>query len=303
MNSDAASHYEIIQNDSITFSQDTAVSDSINTFSQQDSLLNHFYSTPEQEEFRFADEENSTWQKNKDDFSSHLFSDHSLKPGDIAPYSFQKPNPDWLIIIVLILLAAFAVLKIFYSKIFKQLIAAFFNNSVTNQVVRDENILVQRASILLSVMFYFTASLFLYQVSEFFGWSNPIMAEGFSRYIIFALFLAMVYSVKMVFLKIFGSIFNADRQVAAYIFNIFLINNVLGIFLLPVIIILAFVDFSLIQYVFYGALAVITCCYAYRLIRGVSIGLGIPGFSLFHLILYLCAFEFAPLGIIYKLAL
>lgn len=273
----------------------------------QNSLKDSFdiplYKTPVQQEFRFSDEENSSSQNpgDRSNPSSLLFKNHLLQPQEIIPASFQKPNPDWFIVIVLILLAAFAVLKIFYSKIFRQLLAAFFNNSVTNQVVRDENILVQRASILLSVIFYFTASLFLFQVSEFFQWDNPLMAEGFSRYIIFALFLAMAYSVKMIFLKIFGGIFNADRQVAAYIFNIFLINNILGMFLLPVIIILAFVDFYAIQYVMYAALAAAAGCYAYRLARGVSIGLSIPGFSLFYLILYLCAFEFAPLGILYKL--
>ncbi|MBK9400591.1 MAG: DUF4271 domain-containing protein [Bacteroidetes bacterium] len=42
------------------------------------------------------------------------------------------------------------------------------------------------------------------------------------------------------------------------------------------------------------SIAVVCLLFLYRLVRAVLIWTGIPGFSLFYLFLYLCAFEIAP---------
>jgi hypothetical protein len=181
--------------------------------------------------FRFNDGEAGTGSEigytNPNSVPS-LFQGHALQPVNSNPIPLPRRTPDWFTLTLIFVIIAFAWIRVFYSKIFKQLINAFFSNSISNQVVRDENILVQRASILMSFVFYLTGSLFIYQVSVFFNWDYPFLGEGFLRFLVVCLIVAFAYSFKMVLLKAMGEVFELDRPVASYIFNIFLIFFVSG---------------------------------------------------------------------------
>lgn len=256
------------------------------------------------QEFRFSDIDTIRSQSYEEPVASgpKLFSGHALEPVHKNPQSFNKANPDWFTVILFIILFGFMWVWVFYQKIVRQIINAFFSSSVSNQIVRDENILIQRASVMLSILFYLESALFLYQVSVAFQWSNALLTDGFSRLIIFAFIIAFAYSFKMILLKLLGYLLDFDKPVASYIFNIFLMNNILGIVLLPIVIIIAYVSNPYTHLILIGALLIIGSTYVYRLVRGFFIGMTIPRFSIFYLFLYLCAFEIAPLAIIFKIA-
>ncbi|MEP7169661.1 MAG: DUF4271 domain-containing protein, partial [Bacteroidota bacterium] len=230
-----------------------------------------------------------------------LFKGHELKPSVGNPIPLKKFTADWFTIALFATIGFFTWLKIKNSRIIQQLFAAFFNNSVTNQIVRDENILVQKTSVLLSLVFYFTAALLFYQISVYFNWEYKIIGKGLVRFIIFVLFIATAYSFKMVFLKMMSIIFRMDRAVSTYIFNIFLINNIIGILLIPVVMLIAFFPAATELFIWMGILMVMGA-FLYRLFRGIVIWTSIARFSLYYLILYLCALEIAPLLILFKLA-
>lgn len=272
-------------NDSLQFLQDTAYKIKINkgfTFTDNDSLaaIDNFSgarSTPA------------------------LFKAHELQPSVTNPIPLKRAIPDWFTVTLFITIGFFTWLKIKNNKIIQQLFAAFFNNSVTNQIVRDENILVQKASVLLSLVFYFTTALLLYQVSVYFNWQYKIIGKGLVRFIIFVLFIASAYSFKMVFLKMMSAIFRIDKAISTYIFNIFLINNIIGILLIPLVLLAAFFPVES-QFFIWTGIGMLLGSFLYRLFRGIVIWTSLARFSLYYLILYLCALEIAPLLIIFKLA-
>jgi len=234
--------------------------------------------------------------------SGQLFNGHTLQPVNSAPVSVTKRNADWFTLALVVVVIGFTWIKAFYFKIFRQLVSAFFSNSIANQIVRDENILVQRASIIMSFIFYLTASLFIYQVSIFFKWDYPFLAEGILRFLVICLIVAFTYSFKMVLLKGLGEIFNIDKPVATYIFNIFLINNMLGLMLLPVVITTAYVVTDSTWYAMYTGVAIVIISFIYRMVRAFIIWIPLKGVSFFYLMLYFCTLEIAPLIIIVKLA-
>ncbi len=256
--------------------------------------------------FRFNDGEAGTGSEigytNPNSVPS-LFQGHALQPVNSNPIPLPRRTPDWFTLTLIFVIIAFAWIRVFYSKIFKQLINAFFSNSISNQVVRDENILVQRASILMSFVFYLTGSLFIYQVSVFFNWDYPFLGEGFLRFLVVCLIVAFAYSFKMVLLKAMGEVFELDRPVASYIFNIFLINNMLGLILIPVVVAIAFVVTYSTGIAIYTGVALVIIAFIYRLVRAFNIWMTLPGVSIFYLILYFCTLEIAPLVIIVKLAM
>ncbi|MEO8147084.1 MAG: DUF4271 domain-containing protein [Bacteroidia bacterium] len=232
-----------------------------------------------------------------------LFQSHSLQFNRFYPQTIDKKTHDWFTVILIFIVIAVTSLKVFYSRILFQIFKAFVNNNAANQIVRDENILVQRASVLLSVICYAVLALFAFYVSEHYHYENDLIGSGFARFLFISLFIAFAYSLKMISLKIFGFIFNCEKPVAAYIFNLFLINNVLGMALLPLLIILAYFDFPYSNYLLMSAIAIVALFYLYRLIKGVVIWTGITHYNMLYLFLYICALEIAPLLIIIKVIL
>lgn len=230
-----------------------------------------------------------------------LFGAHALKPTHSGPVDRLNVSPDWLFPMLLLVAAVFTWLRVFYNKYFTQLFEAVINNNLTNQIVRDENILVQRASVYLSIVFYLVSALFLYEFSLFRGWGLGGIGTGFARFLFFAILISAVYALKFLILKIAGWLFDTERETALYLFNVFLLNNLLGILLLPFIALLAFHGALPVERLFQGALLVIGIVYLYRLFRGFLVGLGTSGFSPLYLFLYLCTLEIAPLLVILRL--
>jgi hypothetical protein len=230
-----------------------------------------------------------------------LFVNHELKEIHNNPQPVNRPHPDWLFYVLLFVLIAFTWLKVFYNKNFRQILGAIGSINATNQIVRDENILVQRASVILTVMFNIVASVFLYQLSVIFEWPSDYIGQGFSRFMIFAVLISCVYSFKFLLLKLTGHIFKMDKPIATYIFNIFLINNILGVFLIPLLISIAYMPAFYASIIFKLAIIIVLVSFIYRISRGIIIGLSQEVFSIFYLFLYLCTLEIAPLLILIKL--
>jgi hypothetical protein len=129
-----------------------------------------------------------------------------------------------------------------------------------------------------------------------------LLQGGLLRFIFFSVAIAASYSIKMIVLRFFSSVFDLEKPIALYIFNIFLMVMMIGLLLLPVNILLAYASSEISTWVLWITIGIISLLFLYRLVRAVGIWTGIPGFSVFYLFLYLCAFEIAPLLIIWKIA-
>lgn len=232
-----------------------------------------------------------------------IFKDHLLQVVNNRATFPLHVTPDWLTISLFAVIMLFTWYKIFYHRMFMQLMQAFFSMATTNQIVRDESILLQRASLNASVIFYLAGGLFLYQISIFYNWNHPWLGFGFTRFLTFSCLIAVIYSAKMVGLRILSNIFNIDRPASTYIFTIFLFNMVAGLILIPIIILITYAPEQLRDYTILIVLILLGAILAYRLVRAIIIWMSIPRARVFYLFLYLCAFEVAPLLLIRKVVL
>jgi hypothetical protein len=264
---------------------------------------------PVKNSFRFQDEEepaNLVKGDTVDEVSRALqgpqiFKGHLLRPVNPNAQPLSNEISDWFTISLIALVALFTWFRFFYYRIFRQLYTSFYNITTTNQIVRDESVLLQRASLILSVISYMLMGLFLYQLSIIWAWDMGFLQGGLIRFVFLSLSVASAYSIKMVALRFLSSVFEIEKPVALYIFNVFLMIMMVGLLLLPINILLAYGPFEYRPWIVLVTLSIIALLFAYRIIRAIGIWIGIPGFSLFYLFLYLCAFEFAPLLIIWKL--
>ena len=232
-----------------------------------------------------------------------IWQGHELTPVHTGAEPIRSSSPGWLFLLLLFVLCVFTYLQTFYRKNFLQIITACFNNNLTNQIVRDENMLVQRASIMLNVTFSIILASLLYLISVHYDWYLAGIGTGFLRFIFLALIVSAAFTVKFLVLRFCGYLFNLEREMATYIFNIFILNNLLAIALLPFIALILFSNVLSAGLLFAMAISLAGLVYIYRIGRGVLIALGASHFSPFYLFLYLCALEIAPLLVLIKLVL
>lgn len=231
-----------------------------------------------------------------------LFQGHELQVRSIITQPLEPRNPDWFSIALLLLLFWFTYTRVVYYKVVGQLSSAFFNINATNQIVRDENILVQRASVMMSLIFYCAFALFLHLTMDWFSINIPWLGTGLFRFLFMLLAIAMAYSLKTILLKLLGNVFDIERPAASYIFNFTLINNATGVVLLPLVIITAYLNTSWVAWFFYLSICVLIISFIYRLIRAFRIWATMQGAPFFYFILYICTLEISPLLILYKIA-
>ena len=115
--------------------------------------------------------------------------------------------------------------------------------------------------------------------------------------------IAGVHVVKFLFLNIVGWIFGISNVADTYIFIVFLINKMIGIFLLPFIALMAFPTPVLFLVVLTMSYILIAGMLGYRFLisyRPVRTEIKLNRLQFF---LYICAFEIAPLLLIYKVLL
>jgi hypothetical protein len=231
----------------------------------------------------------------------NIWGSHELQPTHDLPQQLKISNPDWLFIVLVLVLGVLTYIRVYYRKNFFQIIAACFNNNLTNQIVRDENLLMQRASVMLNVSFSIVAAGFIYLLSIHYDWALDGMDTGFIRFIFFTLVVSAVFTLKFLVLRFCGYLFNLGREMSTYIFNVFIINNLLGMFLIPVVALILFGNIPGNSTLHFIALGLASVAYLYRIGRGILIAVSYPGFSPFYLFLYLCALEIAPLLVLVKL--
>jgi hypothetical protein len=91
-----------------------------------------------------------------------------------------------------------------------------------------------------------------------------------------------------------------NEAAEAYVFVVFLINKMIGIFLLPFLVVIAFADSNLYLVAMTASWCIVTGLLVYRFILTYSAVRNQVRVNIFHFFLYLCAFEIAPLLLIYK---
>jgi hypothetical protein len=191
-----------------------------------------------------------------------------------------------------------ALLKTFFFNYFRTLFRVFFNSSLRQSQLTDQLIQAKLPSLLFNIFFACTAGIFIYILVE-----NSIPA-GKYHYGLFAvsciISVGIIYLVKNLVLKGLGAISGFKEQADIYLFIIFLINKILGIFLLPVVIFLVFSPISFHASIRLVTFMVMGIMFLLRFYRSYSLLQRDLKMGRFHFFLFLAGLELVPLLVIYK---
>ncbi len=231
---------------------------------------------------------------------------HPYFPFAAEPVRLQESmhtwkNKDMLFYALVGLMLLFALLRNAFAKYFSDLFRVFFRTTLKQRQIREQLMQTPLASILFNGFFALSAGMYIVFMLLYFG---KITEGDFWRFYLYAIIgLSVIYFVKYAGLKILGWIFNLQDAADTYTFIVFIINKVMGIFLLPILPVLAFTDGTGYQLALVVSWCGLGALYAYRFLLALAAVRNEVRFNLFHFLLYFCAFEIAPLLLIYKLLL
>jgi hypothetical protein len=216
----------------------------------------------------------------------------------LPAHEINRTSTDWLTILLLLVLVLFATVRTSYSKYLVNLFQSLFNYSTSFRMYREKNYSALHAAFRLEVYFYITFSVFLFQVINYFH--IHFRYSNFMLYLFcFGAVLAYFLIKKLTYFVV-GLVFEDTNETSEYLFNMDNYNRAAGIFLFPIITLVAFYPAEDPTFpMFLGGLTVFAF-YILLLQRGIAILLK-KQFSIFYLFLYLCSLEFLPLLLIYKI--
>jgi len=213
----------------------------------------------------------------------------------------RSNSRDSLFYLLVGILFYFALFRMFFEKYFSNLLTLFFRVSIRQQQIREQVLQAPQPSLLLNVFFVITGGLYACFLLRHYRYG-----EGINFWILYLncmIALIVIYLVKFLVLKFCGWVFNISRATDTYIFVVFLVNKMLGIFLLPFLILITFSEQQAQEIYITISLVMVFIFMSYRILASFRPIANEIKLTPFHYFLYLCAFEIAPLLLIYKVLL
>ena len=207
-------------------------------------------------------------------------------------------NDTWEIIFMIFMMSFLASINFFWNKKVKQMLRAFGSITQTNLLMKEENILYRSGIITINILFLLSISFFLFKASVFYG--IRFLHGDILSFLQVLVIVIMIFSVKTLSMRITGVLLKSEELFEKYNFNLFLLNNVLGLTLLPVIICISFFTIINESLFIYIGIAIIILFYLYRVFRGYKISRSEHHVSQLYIILYICTLEILPLVILTK---
>jgi hypothetical protein len=156
------------------------------------------------------------------------------------------------------------------------------------------------ANLGMNIFFCAVAGAYIYYITA--GTTEKLLAGSRAPLIMLLLIAGMMlmYAGKYLVLRFSGWIFRVEPLANEYIFNVFLVNKIIGIVLLPFVIVIAFAGREWVQPMAIVSGVVVLGLLATRYLRSWSAFYAFFKGSRFHFFTYLCASEILPMAVLVK---
>lgn len=194
-----------------------------------------------------------------------------------------------------------AILRLSFPKYFNDLFRLFFRTTIRQRHLSEQMSQSPLPSFILNIFFFLAAGLYL----SF--WIDHVELNPFTGFWWLFLYVTLgvmgAYLLKYVSLQITGWLFRAREAAESYTFTVFTINKMMGLFLLPLLILMAFAKDEIFSMSLTLSWCVLAGLLLYRILLTYRVVRKQIHLSGFHFILYVVGFEISPLLILYRLLL
>jgi hypothetical protein len=217
---------------------------------------------------------------------------------DVKPVARFVQEHDWLTGLFIICLILITWIKYYNFRRIKQLFKAVVGRHHVNQLVRDGNLVEERITPGLIVVYICGLAVIVYQFGfqNFSGLLNT--TKPWLIFLIIAFSIGFLWFFKLMTIKFTGLVFRTKQDTSELILTNLIFNGATGMVIFPFVV-AGFYSANLLLIKMAGVILVAGM--TLRFFRSLQIGLSAQTFSVIYLFLYLCTLEILPLLIIYRL--
>lgn len=207
-------------------------------------------------------------------------------------------EPLWMMGVILTNVSIMGYLFSAYFARLSFLIKTFFSFRALSETAKNEYSLSQPASVLLSINFLLVSALFVMQAIHF----NKLFFFQFSfmSFLLFCFIIAAGFLLKTIMLNLLGIVFRKKQITDNYLHLIYLSAHTTGMFLIPLVIIVAYSNINSLYVILFGE-GIVTLAVLFTAWKAIITALFKDGAKPFYIFLYLCAFEILPLLVCVRL--
>jgi len=203
--------------------------------------------------------------------------------------------------LLLFLLLVLGLIRFSDPKYFYNLWHSFVNPGVNAGQLKDKLQHASFSNFLMNVFFTMVGAAYVYYVVRNF---TPYRSGNVPASLLIIMLMGgmmLIYLGKYLVIKFSGWAFRVEGITENYLFNVFLINKILSILLLPFIVVMAFSPAGLAQPALFISFVMIFILFINRYMRSWQVFGSFFQYSKFHFFTYLCASELLPLAVLMKL--
>ncbi|MCW3788731.1 DUF4271 domain-containing protein [Plebeiibacterium sediminum] len=218
----------------------------------------------------------------------------------ILPFKEHKNiDKDILSGLILLAVAVTGFLRFTNYKYLRELFAALIFSQNARKMQKTVNLHYRTPAFILNGLFLFNASIFLYQIINYYH-LKTIFNQSLFLIPAFMLLIIAFGMTKVALYRFVAYVFETKPETKEYLFFNFLNNKIFAIAILPIIIVVPYIEAEIVPVLFKIGGVIFISLYFIQLFRGLAIILKNVA-SLFYMFLYLCALEILPLIIIYNI--
>ncbi len=237
-------------------------------------------------------------------FTDSLIRNHPMAQGAvISAISKERvmhdDTPDFYLLLALFLLLG--LIRTQDRRYFQSLARLFFNPIRSPRQLSEQMQGAGQSNFLMNIFFAVAVGAYLYYVVRAL---SPAPGPGMPPALWMILLIAgvaVVYLIKYLVIRVSGWAFRAEAATEQYLFNVFLVNKIIAVSLLPFVVLLAFGDTGWRNTVVVISLITGGGLMLNRYLRSWQIFGSFFQYSRFHFFMYLCASELLPLAVLIKL--
>ncbi len=225
-----------------------------------------------------------------------------VREAEIKPkYITGRIQFDWITIILIGSFLLLGWVRLFNKKYLSSLVKSVLSFQESNTLYREKNSLMVRASFIINFLFISNIAVFTTQIRHYFNLDLNGM-EDYKLYFLAMSSILALYIFRAISSFSIGAVFLKQKLFSEYFHNANIFTKNTGMFLFPVVVALQFLAYEYVGFIIFTGIAISGLLYIFHIFRAFQINIK-KNVSIFYMILYLCAFEFSPFLIAYKVLL
>src|SRR5690554_2198536 len=204
---------------------------------------------------------------------------------------------DWMIGLLALSVLLGGLIRMNWYRYLKEVFLSLLYPSFSEKI-EGNNASNALPSFLMNVLFYATSSIFIYQILVLF--ERPFAGmEGPIQLPMMAGFILVLLTAKSLVYHLVALIFDVRPATRRYLTYAGVANKAFGVLLLPLIVLIPFVDDFLQIYLIKGGIGLFSALYLLQLSHSIRTNFR-SLVSGYYIILYLCSLEILPLALLFK---